>query len=125
MGGSDQADPPPVPGGLEHRQVRGPGHQVAGLHQVDLAAVPVRRAGQLGRALLRGRGPDLVGDEDLAAVTVQRAGEQLLGGAVHGRGVEQADAGRDGGLGRLPRPCGGRSGCRGGHRAPHVPMLSW
>ena len=67
VGGADQADLPAVPGGLEHGQVRGPGHQVVDLHQVDPAAVPVHRAGQLRRAFLRGRGPDLVGDEDLVA----------------------------------------------------------
>ena len=52
---SDQADQPPVPGGLEHRQVRGPGHQVVDLHEVDVASVPVHRAGQLRHALLWGR----------------------------------------------------------------------
>ena len=83
VGGSDQADQPLVPGGLEHRQVRGPGHQVVDLHDVDPAAVPFHRTGELCPALLRGRVQNLVGDEDLVALAVQRVGEQALGSAVH------------------------------------------
>ena len=110
VGGSDQANQPAVPGGLEHRQMRRPGHQVVDLHEVDPAAVPVHRAGQLRRALLFGRGPDLVGDDDLVAPAVQRAGEQPLGVAVHRGGVEPPDTRRDGGADELAVPARGRGG---------------
>jgi len=46
------------------------------LHQVDPAAVPVHRAGQLHRAHIRGRGPDLVGDDHLIGAAIQGGGEQ-------------------------------------------------
>ena len=80
------------------------------LHQVDPAAVPGHRAIQLHLALLRGRGPDLVGDKHLAALAVQRVGEQPLGLAVHRGGVEQPEARRDRGPGELTVPARGRRG---------------
>jgi hypothetical protein len=80
------------------------------LHQVDSAAVPGHRAGQLRRALLGGRGPDLVGDEHLVALAVQGADEQPLGLAVHRGSVEQPDARSDRGAGELAVPAGGRGG---------------
>ena len=107
VGGSDQADQSLVPGGFEHRQVRGPGHQVVDLHDVDPAAVPLDRAGELGPAFFRGRGPDLVGDDDLVALAVQRVGEQPLGRTVHGRGIDEPDAGPDGGIDQLVGPAVG------------------
>ena len=70
-------------GGLKHGQVRLPGHQVVDLRQVDPAAVPVHRLGQLHGAVGRRGSPDFVGDDDLLAAGAQRAGEQLLGFAVH------------------------------------------
>ena len=57
-----------------------------------------------------GRGPDLVGDEHLVALAVQRVGEQPLGVAVHRGGVEQPDACRDRGADQLAVPARGRGG---------------
>jgi len=74
VSGSEQADQPPVPRGFQHRQVLGPGHQVVDLHEVDAAAVPVHRAGELRRALFRGGSPDLVGDDDLIPLAAESAG---------------------------------------------------
>jgi hypothetical protein len=110
VGGADQAGQAPVPGRLEHRQVRGPGEEVADLHEAGPAAVPGHRAVQLGRALLSGRGPDLAGDEHLAALAVQRSGEQPPGVAVHRGGAGHRAAGRDRGADQLAVPARGRGG---------------
>jgi len=80
------------------------------LHQVDPAAVPGHRTGQLHLALLRGRGPDLVGDDDLAPLAGQRLAEQPLGLAVHRGRIEQPDARGDRGPGELTVPARGGRG---------------
>ena len=109
MGGADQADLPAVPGSLEHRQMRRPGHEVVDLHEVDPAAVPGHRAGQLRRAFLRGRGPDLVGDDDLVARPSSAPASSRSASPYMG-GVEQPDTCRDGGADEFSVPARGRGG---------------
>jgi hypothetical protein len=53
------------------------------LHQVDPAAVPVHRAGQLRRAHVRRPGSRFVGDDHLVVPANQGADEQPPGVAVH------------------------------------------
>ena len=55
--------------------MRGPGHQVVDLYEVDRPPYQFT-ACQVGRALLRGQGSDLVGGDDLVAVAVQRVGSR-------------------------------------------------
>ena len=73
VGSADQADQSPVPGGLEHRQLVGPGDQGMDLRKVDPATVPVHRAVQLGRAVLRRTRSGLVGDDNPVAPALRAA----------------------------------------------------
>src|SRR5205823_11779640 len=101
----------------ELRKMLLPGHQVVNLEQVEAGDAPVP-AGFLDLlSALRARGdPYLVGGEDLRRIAqlVEAVADDLLRGAVHGRGVDQATATLEEGAHHFG------AGIAGGGIVPHV-----
>jgi hypothetical protein len=102
---ADPADAALAALALEPFEVLAPEDEVVHLLDVD-AAVPVELPPELLASLLDRVGPDLRRDGGAFAPSLERRPEGGLGAAVHGRRVDQAHAGVEGGSDDITRERG-------------------
>ena len=117
MGGADGADGTGVLDSFQLRQVLAPVHQVVDLVEIDSPAEQPQRLLHLPSSVSDGCRPHFGCDECAIAPGLQRAGENVLGFAVHRRGVEETRPGAQ----RCIHDCAGvclRAGAAHVERAP-------